>query len=134
MTDIGFRVVELGLQGRCCAQVMVQLALEERGEENQQMADAVGALCYGHFSGIGCGALSGGALAMWLLAAGPVDGTLLEELVDWFRDRYGATDCDVILGSDPSARLAKCPGIVTETYEQARSLVVDRGLWDPAQG
>ena len=71
--------------------------------------------------------------SMWLLAAGPVDGTLVEELVDWFRDRYGATDCDAILGGDPSARLSKCPGIVTETYERARALVEDRGLWSPEQ-
>lgn len=134
MTDTGFRVVELGLQGRCCAQIMVQLALEERDEENEQLADAVGALCFGLFSGIGCGALSAGALAMWILAAGPVDGALVEELVDWFRGRFGATDCEAILGGEPSARLSRCPGIVTETYEQARALVEDRGLWRPERG
>lgn len=134
MTDIGFRVAELGLQGRCCAQVMVRLALEEREEENEQMADAVGALCFGLFSGIGCGALAAGALVIWILAGGPVDGSVVEELVDWFRDRWGATDCDVILGGDPSARLSTCPGIVTETYEQARAQVEDRGLWSPKQG
>ena len=134
MIDIGLRVVELGLQGRCCAQIMVLLALEERGEENPQMADAVGALCFGHFSGVGCGALSGAALAMWILAADPVDGVLVEELVDWFRDRCGTTDCDAILGGDPSARMSKCPGIVTETYERARALVEDGGLWRPGQG
>ena len=64
MPDLDVRVNELGLQGRCCTQIMVQLALEERGEENDQMTDAVGVLCLGLFSGLGCGALSGGALAM----------------------------------------------------------------------
>ena len=59
MTDIDARVTELGLQGRCCTQIMVTLALEERGEENEQMAGAVGALCLGLFSGLGCGALAG---------------------------------------------------------------------------
>ena len=43
MTDIDVRVGELGLQGGCCTQIMVRLALEERGEENEQMAEAVGA-------------------------------------------------------------------------------------------
>jgi hypothetical protein len=128
VADVDIRVSELGLQGRCCTQIMVQLALDERGEENAQMADAVGALCLGLFSGIGCGALSGGALAMWLLAGVPVDGALVEDLVEWFRERYGATDCDALLAGDASARFSKCPSMVAETYAEARQLLVTRGL------
>ena len=131
MTDIGLRVIELGLQGRCCAQIMVQLALEERGEENIQMADAAGALCFGHFSGAGCGALSGAALAMWLLAGGPVDGALVAELVDWFRERHGAVDCSAILKGDLTARMTTCPGIIVSTYDQAKALIEDRGPRTP---
>jgi hypothetical protein len=126
--DIDVRVNELGLQGRCCTQIMVRLALEERGEENEQMAEAVGALCLGLFSGIGCGALAGGALAMWLLADGPVDGEIVSQLVDWFRDRQGSIDCDAILGDDPSARLTKCPMIVADTYAEAHDLLDVHGL------
>ncbi len=128
MTDIDTRVRELALEGRCCTQIMVRLALEERGEENEQLAEAVGALCLGLFSGIGCGALSGGALAMWLLAGQPVDGHVVTELVDWFRERQGSTDCDAILGGDPAARLTRCPLIVAETYAEARDLLDSRGL------
>jgi hypothetical protein len=128
MNDIDVRVGELGMQGRCCTQIMVRLALEERGEENEQMAEAVGALCLGLFSGIGCGALAGGALAMWLLADEPVDGVAVAELVDWFRERQGTTDCDAILGGDPSARITKCPQIVAETYAEARDLLDAHGL------
>ncbi len=128
MTDIDVRVNELGLQGRCCTQIMVRLALEERGEENEQMAEAVGALCLGLFSGIGCGALAGGAIALWLLAGRSVEGELVTELVDWFRDRHGSTDCDAILGGDPSARLTRCPSIVAETYVEAHDLLDARGL------
>ena len=128
MTDIDVRVNELGLQGRCCTQIMVRLALEERGEENEQMAEAVGALCLGLFSGIGCGALAGGALAMWLLAGSPIDGGLVAELVDWFRERHGTTDCDAILAGDPGARFTRCPAIVAETYAEARDLLDAHGL------
>jgi hypothetical protein len=128
VADIDVRVNELGLQGRCCTQIMVRLALEERGEENEQMAEAVGALCLGLFSGIGCGALAGGALAMWLLAVGPVDGGLVTELVDWYRERQGTTDCDAILGGDPGARFTKCPAIVAETYAEARDILDAHGL------
>ena len=128
MTDIDVRVNELGLQGRCCTQIMVRLALEERGEENEQMAEAVGALCLGLFSGIGCGALAGGALAMWLLAGKPVEGDLVTELVDWFRERQGTTDCDAILAGDPSARVTRCPLIVADTYAEVRDLLDAHGL------
>ena len=54
--------------------------------------------------------------------AGPVDGDLVAELVDWFRERQGTTDCDAILGGDPAARFTKCPAIVAETYAEAREL------------
>jgi hypothetical protein len=128
VTDIDVRVNELGLQGRCCTQILIRLALEERGDENEQMAEAVGALCLGLFSGLGCGALSGGALAMWLLAGEPVDGALVEELVEWFRERQGTTDCDSILAGDPGARFTKCPAIVAETYLEAREILVACGL------
>lgn len=128
MADVDVRVQELGLQGRCCTQIMVRLALEERGEENEQMAEAVGALCLGMFSGVGCGALAGGALAMWLLAGKPVDGGLVAELVDWFRERQGSTECDDILGGDPAARLTKCPLIVADTYAEAHDLLDAQGL------
>ncbi len=131
MQDLDVRINELGLRGRCCTQVIVQLALEERGEENQQMADAVGALCLGLFSGLGCGALAGGALAMWLLVGEPVDGALTSELVDWFRGRYGTTECDVILGGDVAARFTRCPGIIEETYREAWALLDAQGLVRP---
>ena len=41
------RMNELALQGRCCTQVMVQVALDEIGADNEQMVEAVGALCLG---------------------------------------------------------------------------------------
>lgn len=128
MADIDVRVTELGLQGQCCAQIMVRLALEERGEQNEQMAEAVGALCFGLFSGVGCGALAAGALAMWLLAGRPVDGEVVTQLVDWFRERHGTTECDAILGGDPGARLTRCPVIVAETYAEAHDLLDTYGL------
>jgi hypothetical protein len=123
VADIDVRINELGLQGRCCTQILVRLALDDRGDENEQLAEATGALCLGLFSGIGCGALSGGALAMWVLAGRPVDGGVVAELVDWFRERYGSTDCEAILGGDPGARLSVCPAIVGETYAEVRDLL-----------
>lgn len=128
MQDIDLRVRQLGFEGRCCTQIMVQMALEERAEENPQMIEVSGALCLGLFEGLACGALTGGALAMAILAGERPDGTLLMELVDWFKAEYGLTDCDVFDGDDASLQLTRCPGMVAGTYEQAREILDAHGL------
>ena len=129
MADIDVRVNELGLQGRCCTQIMVRMALEERGEENEQMAEAVGALCLGLFSGIGCGALAGGALAMWLLAGQPVDGALVDGAGGLVpraaRRRPTATPSWAVTpprGSRSARRSSPTPTL------EAREILVARGL------
>jgi len=129
--DRAARMNELALSGRCCTQIMVQLALDEAGADNPQMVDAVGALCLGLFAGRTCGALSGAALAMALRTSGPLDGGLVKELVEWFADQYGSIDCDDILGSDPMSRFVTCPPLVTRTYEEAMQLLASRGLLAP---
>ena len=128
MGDLDVTVNELLLRGRCCTQILVQLALEERGQENAQMVEAVGALCLGLFDGLTCGALTGGALAMAILAGGPPGDVLVTDLVDWFRREYGMTDCDVASGDDLSARFTRCPGMVAATYAEARAILHTHGL------
>jgi len=126
--DLDVRVNELGLRGRCCDQIIVQLALEDRGEENEQMVDAVGALCLGLFDGLVCGALTGGALAMAILAGGRPDGVLVADLVDWFRHEYEMIDCDIVSDGDPSLQFTRCPAMVAATYQEARSILQSHGL------
>jgi hypothetical protein len=126
--DLDVRVNELLLRGRCCTQIMVQLALEERGQDNAQMVEAVGALCLGLFNGLTCGALTGGALAMAILAGDRPDGVLVAELVDWFRGEYEMIDCDVLTGDDPSVQFTRCPGMIAATYAEARTILQTHGL------
>jgi len=125
------RMNELALQGRCCTQILVQVALDELGEENEQMVEAVGALCVGMFAGGDCGALSGGALAMALRGEMPFDGGLVGELVDWFRGEHGSLVCEEILGDDPLVRFTRCPPIMTRTYEVAMQILADHGKLSP---
>jgi hypothetical protein len=126
--DLDVRVNELLLRGRCCTQIMVQLALEERGQDNAQMVEAVGALCVGLYDGLVCGALTGGALAMAILAGDRPDGVLVAELVDWFRGEYEMIDCDVLTGDDPSVQFTRCPGMIAATYAEARTILQTHGL------
>ena len=125
------RMNELALSGRCCTQIMVQMALDEVGAENPQMVDAVGALCLGMFAGRTCGALTGAALAMALRSSGPLDGALVKELVEWFADEFGSLDCDDILGGDPTSRFVTCPPLVSRTYEEAMELLAAHGRLAP---
>ena len=124
MSDTEVRVRRARPAGPCCTQIMAQLALERRREQNRQMVDAVGALCNGLFSGLGCGALAGGAVAMWLLAGSPVDGALVEELVDWLlRTGTARRPATASWAAIPGRRLTQCPLIVAETYDEAVTLL-----------
>ena len=125
------RMNELALQGRCCTQTIVQVALDEIGAENEQMVEAVGALCLGMFAGADCGALTGAALAMALRSSRPLDGLLVAELVDWFRGEYGSLQCCDIASDDPFDRFTKCPAIMQRTYEVAMQILADRGKLAP---
>ena len=125
--DRAARMNELALQGRCCTQVMVQVALDEIGAENEQMVEAAGALCLGLFAGADCGALTGGALAMALRGSRPLDGQLVTELVDWFRGEYGSLQCSEIITDDPFDRFTKCPPLMRRTYEVAMQILADHG-------
>jgi hypothetical protein len=129
VSDIDARVFELGLQGRCCAQILVTLALEEVGAEDQLLADVVAGLCYGLSEELLCGALSGGALALGVLAGGPVNAVVVSDLVDWFKEQYGTTQCGDVLGDDPAARVTRCPGIVAATFQEVLELAEAYGVY-----
>lgn len=131
MSDVDARVFELGLQGRCCAQILVTLALQDAGVEDRLFADAAGSLCFGLAEELFCGALSGGALALAVLAGGTVNPVVVSDLVDWFRADYGTTQCADIVGGDPSVRLTRCPGIVAATYREVLSLAEGYDLLSP---
>ena len=50
------RLHELRQQGKGCAQIMMQLALEMKGEENESMIRVMSGLCNGMNCGLMCGA------------------------------------------------------------------------------
>ena len=134
MDELDVRIGQLALEGRCCTQIMVQMALQDVGRDDPQMVEAVGALCLGLHSGDCCGALSGGALAMGVLAQRPLEPALVSELAGWFRDTYETTSCDSLLGGDPMARFTRCPAIVQATYEQALVILDTHGFVDGVDG
>ena len=85
-------------QGFCCSQLLMLLALRERGQSNPNLVRAMHGLCHGLGQAGGpCGLLTGGAAVIGLLAgkgteaeeAAPCLIPLLNDYVQWFT---GQTD------------------------------------------
>lgn len=135
------RIAELGGQGMYCSQILLTLGLELRGEANPQLVKSMAGLAGGlGFSGRTCGSLTGGACLLGLYAGrGSVDEEedpriqlMVTELVEWFEGRFGAEyggiACDDITEGKSSNMVTRCPGIVAETFQKAKDLLVDEGF------
>jgi C_GCAxxG_C_C family probable redox protein len=140
------RMLELAGQGFHCSQILLALGLEAQGKSNPDLIRAMSGLAGGiGFCGDTCGALTGGACLIALYAG---RGTpeeedherlhlMITELVEWFTrefsECYGGIHCREILEENPANQSARCPGIITRTYQQVKSLLVESGI-DLSQG
>jgi len=122
MDDVQSRALSLTLSGQCCAQVLVSLALEDRGRDNPDFVEHVAPLCLGLQSGLTCGALSGGLMALSLLRTDGVDEQTGRAYVDWFVAEFGSSECGQLVGDDMALRAARCPGMVVDSYLHAREI------------
>jgi C_GCAxxG_C_C family probable redox protein len=135
------RMLELAGQGFHCSQILLSLGLEAQGKQDPDLIRSMEGLAGGvGFSGDVCGVLTGGACLLALYAgrgtpeeeAHPRLNLMIGELVEWFSDqyseRYGGIHCRDILDNDPANQSARCPGIVMETYEKVKSLLLENGF------
>jgi C_GCAxxG_C_C family probable redox protein len=135
------RIEELNRQGFHCSDILLTLGLELRGEENPQLVKSVSALAGGMgFSGRTCGTLTGAACLLGLYAGRGTSEEeedyrlhlLVTQLVEWFEQRfgeeYGGTTCDTIVEGRASNMAMRCPGIVTETFQKVKELLVEEGF------
>jgi len=68
MNDEAFRVMDLGMQGFQCSQILVQIALEAQGKKNSELVSAMSGLLGGMGCGKTCGALTGACCLIGLYA------------------------------------------------------------------
>jgi C_GCAxxG_C_C family probable redox protein len=135
------RMLELAGQGFHCSQILLFLGLESQGKSDPDLIRAMAGLAGGiGFSGDTCGALSGGACLIALYAGrGTPDeeehaklNLIINELVEWFTHEfsecYGGIHCRDILAEDPVNQSVRCPGIITKTYQKAKSLLEENGF------
>jgi hypothetical protein len=147
MDDRQIRILRLSAGGYTCSQIIIQLGLDMRGQENPLLVRSMAGLAYGCGDGrASCGVLTGGCCLLALYAGNGSAGKgarihsedlplLLGELTGWFEKKvggpYGGITCLDITGKDgpPQAR-QRCGSLLAETFDQAMAILVSHGV-DP---
>ncbi|HTX73415.1 MAG TPA: C-GCAxxG-C-C family protein [Rectinemataceae bacterium] len=132
------RLAELNRSGSCCAVALVELALELKGEKNELLVKAASALCGGIRNGMVCGALTGAACALEILAPEDTERIIVSELAAWFekrsREDYGGPECRRIREARELEGEDGCASLVEAVWIEARNLLVKYGFdareWD----
>jgi hypothetical protein len=140
MDDLLIRMMHWAQEGHNCSQILLLLALEERGQSNPDLVRAVGGLAYGCGTGHAtCGTLTGGCCLLAFLSSSddqPATEELpvmLQELSDWFDARIGPAQggvtCDAIVGeAGPDASRQTCGALISETYAKVMEILAEHGV------
>jgi hypothetical protein len=131
MGNMAREIRRLSAEGYCCSQIMVQIGLEAKQDENPELLDAIAGLCGGLHSGLCCGILTGAACMLSLLDKANAKSSMIPRLVEWFKSNYetlyGGVACDDILEGNPMSRFERCPKMMEETIEKCRELLAEFG-------
>lgn len=126
---------KLAAQGYCCSQILLILGLEAQGKENPDLVRAMQGLCGGlGRTGKTCGALTGGVCLLGLYAGrgstaekpGGQLNSMVNDLVTWFEEEYGSTDCAGILDDSLDTVTdypVKCGKIVIGVYNKVQEIM-----------
>ena len=137
MNDDSLRVMDLAMKGYQCSQILMALALEAQGKENEDLLRAMSGLLGGMACGKTCGALTGGCSVLGFYAGWGTPNTeaderlaaMLADFVEWFecefKQRYGGIECAEIVGGDMRNKMARCPGIVTESFARLKQILAE---------
>ena len=122
-----YKMEALMAEGYCCSQIIMKMALDQRGVINEEMLDAVSALCNGLKTGNNCGSLTAAALVL-AMADKRMSGITVMALVDWFKKTYGSLDCFDIIGKNRERLAELCPSIIHESYFKAMDILKEYNL------
>ena len=131
MSETAKQIRRLAAQGYCCSQIMVQMGLDAKQEENSELLDAMAGLCGGLHSGRVCGVLTGSVCLLSIYDKQKAASDMIPKLVDWFETTYtescGGIHCEQIINDNPMNKLERCPKIMEETFEKCRELLAGFG-------
>ncbi|MFP5225998.1 MAG: DVU_1555 family C-GCAxxG-C-C protein [Acidobacteriota bacterium] len=137
MNDDAMRVMDLAMKGYQCSQILMAIALEAQGKDNEDLLRAMAGLPAGMGCGKTCGVLTGGCCVLGLYGgcgtanSAPDErlAAMLTEFVDWFESeytrRYGSIECAGILQDDMRNKIARCPGIVMESLARLKEILAE---------
>jgi hypothetical protein len=142
MTDFDIRMLQLAQKGYGCSQILMQLALKARGEDNPAMVRSMAGLAYGCGAGHAtCGTLTGACCVLGLYAGKGADEEpgserlrlMLQELSEWFEEKvggpHGGISCETIVGAEgPDASRQRCGAIVADTYAKVMEILAANGF------
>ena len=136
--DIVLRMIELAGKNYNCSQIMMILALDQKGRENPELIRAMSGLGDGcGFFNETCGIMTAAAsILSWYAGKGADSETesetllpMLQELGDWFQDeineKYRGTRCKDIVGNLVGTEEGKqiCGGIIFQTYNKINEIL-----------
>ena len=137
MTDLNEYIKELLSQGYHCSQVMMQLSLALRQEDNPLLLRSMGGLGGGMYSRRTCGTLTGAAcvLASYIpRSPGEPEPELYQdmvrELVEWFEEQHHSLDCRDLVEPGMASVMSYCPGLMARTFEKVMEILESHGI-DP---
>lgn len=137
--DVAMKIFKLSSLGYCCTQIMIKMALDEKGIENEDLIRSSNGLC----KGLGgrqsiCGVLTGGIMILSLYAGKGSDtehcqesyGQMINEFIDWFEDEFLSLECVDIIGvnkfeNNNNSYMLKCGNILTKSYEKVLNILND---------
>ncbi|WKY47144.1 C-GCAxxG-C-C family protein [Eubacteriaceae bacterium ES3] len=146
MDELEFDLFRLASKGYCCSQIIMKMALDLEGLENQDLIRAMGGLC----NGIGgsqktCGVLTGAIAVFGLYAGKGADGEyekpgynrMVQEFMEWFEAENGSTECIDLIGltqfeSAGATYPVKCGELIKEGYVKMLELLEENG-YEPGE-
>lgn len=130
MNDDTQQIMRMLRAGACCSQVIVELGLALRKEENETLVAASSGLCMGLHTGQVCGALSAACLVLAMYDSKNAAAYMIPQLMEWYEEifgaRYGGADCLDICGGTLQAE--RCRELVIRVWEQVRLLLDEFGF------
>ncbi|NLP44565.1 MAG: C_GCAxxG_C_C family protein [Peptococcaceae bacterium] len=126
LQDLNTRILELALDRKCCAQIMMAIALEDLEIDNPDLIKAMRATCYGFHYGSLCGSLVA-ASCILSLCHEQYSIVLAPELFHWFRKKYGGLNCTDIVGTGVRDA-TKCVNLMVDTYYRCFDLLAEHGI------
>lgn len=138
--DTAFNIFKLSAQGYCCTQIMLKMALDEEGKENEDLIKSVNGLC----NGIGgnqrtCGVLIGGVMILGLYGgkSGAEHyksnyGDMVHEFIDWFEEEFESIDCMDLIGvtkfeKGDTSYMLKCGDLIIKSYDKVIEILNENG-------